>query len=180
MLMDRNMLQAKFEQAISYNGFVKLGESEGHRPPWDQRYSQLALTDEQDRLVKSFSRTIHVLCMSGTWCGDCVVQGPMFARIAEANANARREGVADRVTFVLGDALATDVSEASVVTLYLLSSSNMKLRPILTSQLSAGARIVSHAFNMGDWQPDAVESFNDSRGNPRTIYLWKFDGEHRP
>jgi len=101
-------------------------------------------------------------------------------RIAEANANARREGVADRVTFILGDALATDVSEASVVTLYLLSSSNMKLRPVLTSQLSAGARIVSHAFNMGDWQPDAVESFNDSRGNPRTIYLWKFDGEHRP
>ena len=101
-------------------------------------------------------------------------------RIAEANANARREGVTDRVTFILGDAMATDVSEASVVPLYLLSSSNLKLRPILTSQLSAGTRIVSHAFNMGDWQPDAVESFNDSRGNPRTLYLWKFDGEHRP
>ncbi len=101
-------------------------------------------------------------------------------RIAEANANARREGVTDRVTFILGDAMATDVSEATVVTLYLLSSSNLKLRPILTSQLSAGTRIVSHAFNMGDWQPNAVESFNDSRGNPRTLYLWKFDGEHRP
>ena len=59
-------------------------------------------------------------------------------RIAEANANARREGVADRVTFVLGDALATDVSEASVVTLYLLSSSIMKLRPILSAPRKAG------------------------------------------
>ena len=100
-------------------------------------------------------------------------------RIAEANANARREGVEDRVEFILGDALETDVSDATVVTLYLLSSSNLKLRPILTRQLSAGARIVSHAFSMGDWQADTVETFNDSRGNPRTLYLWRFDGTPR-
>ena len=101
-------------------------------------------------------------------------------RVAEANANARREGVTDLVTFILGDAMATDVSDATVVTLYLLSSSNVKLRPILTSQLAAGARIVSHAFSMGDWQADSVETFNDARGNPRTLYLWRFDGQHRP
>ena len=100
-------------------------------------------------------------------------------RIAEANANARREGVEDRVEFILGDALETDVSDATVVTLYLLSSSNLKLRPILTRQLSAGSRIVSHAFSMGDWQADTVETFNDSRGNPRTLYLWRFDGTPR-
>ncbi len=101
-------------------------------------------------------------------------------RIAEANANARRAGVTDRVTFILGDAMATDVSDATVVTLYLLSSSNLKLRPILTSQLEAGARIVSHAFSMGDWQADTVETFNDARGNLRTLYLWRFDGQYRP
>ena len=101
-------------------------------------------------------------------------------RVAEANANARREGVSDRVSFILGDALATDVSDATVVTLYLLSSSNLKLRPILTNQLAAGARIVSHAFSMGDWAADSVETFNDSRGNPRTLYLWRFDGQPRP
>lgn len=100
-------------------------------------------------------------------------------RIAEANANARREGVEDRVEFILGDALEADVSDATVVTLYLLSSSNLKLRPILTRQLSAGARIVSHAFSMGDWQADTVETFNDARGNPRTLYLWRFDGTPR-
>ena len=101
-------------------------------------------------------------------------------RIAESNANARREGVEHLVEFIQMDAMDVDVSGATVVTLYLLSSSNLKLRPILTSQLPVGARIVSHAFSMGDWQADTVESFQDSRGNPRTLYLWKFDGQHRP
>jgi len=100
-------------------------------------------------------------------------------RIAESNANARREGVTDRVEFILGDALQADVSEATVVTLYLLSSSNIKLRPILTRQLSAGTRIVSHAFDMGDWLPDRIEIFKDYRGNPRTLYLWQVDGQPR-
>jgi len=100
-------------------------------------------------------------------------------RIAEANAHARREGVTDRVEFILGDALEADVSKATVVTLYLLSSSNLKLRPILTRQLSAGTRIVSHAFDMGDWLADRIEIFKDYRGNPRTLYLWQFDGEER-
>ena len=100
-------------------------------------------------------------------------------RIAESNANARLEGVTDRVEFILGDALQADVSEATVVTLYLLSSSNIKLRPILTRQLSAGTRIVSHAFDMGDWLADRIEIFKDYRGNPRTLYLWQFDGQPR-
>ncbi len=101
-------------------------------------------------------------------------------RIAEATANAIREGVSHLVTFRLQDALATDVSEATVVTLYLLSASNLKLRPILTKQLKAGARIVSHAFSMGDWQADKVETFTDSSGTSRTLYLWKTDGKIRP
>jgi ribosomal protein L11 methylase PrmA len=101
-------------------------------------------------------------------------------RIAEANANAKKEGVSDRVTFLLQDAMTTDVSEASVVTLYLLSASNLKLRPILTKQLKPGSRIVSHAFSMGDWQADKVDTFTDSAGSTRTLYLWKTDGKIRP
>lgn len=101
-------------------------------------------------------------------------------RIAEANANAKKEGVSHLVTFKLQDAMATDVSEATVVTLYLLSASNLKLRPILTKQLKPGARIVSHAFSMGDWQPDKVDTFVDSSGTTRTLYLWKTDGKVRP
>jgi SAM-dependent methyltransferase len=101
-------------------------------------------------------------------------------RIAEANANAKQAGVAHLVTFRLENALATDVSDATVVTLYLLSASNLKLRPILTRQLKVGSRIVSHAFSMGDWQADKVDTFQDSTGSTRTLYLWKTDGKIRP
>ena len=101
-------------------------------------------------------------------------------RIAESNANAERAGVRHLVRFIEQDALAVDVSEATVVTLYLLSSSNAKLRPILTRQLQPGARIVSHAFSMGDWEPDVTDRFEDERGNSRTLYLWRHDGTVRP
>ena len=101
-------------------------------------------------------------------------------RIAESTANAQRAGVSHLVRFTVQDALTTDVSEASVVTLYLLSASNLKLRPILTRQLKPGARIVAHAFSMGDWKPAKVETFADSSGSTRTLYLWNADGKIRP
>jgi SAM-dependent methyltransferase len=101
-------------------------------------------------------------------------------RIAEANANAKAAGVTHLVTFKLQDAMTTDMSEATVVTLYLLSASNLKLRPILTRQLKPGSRIVSHAFSMGtDWPADKVDTFQDSAGGTRTLYLWKTDGKVR-
>jgi SAM-dependent methyltransferase len=101
-------------------------------------------------------------------------------RIAESNANAKAAGVTHLVTFKLQDAMKTDLSEATVVTLYLLSSSNLKLRPILTRQLKPGARIVAHNFSMGDWEPDKVDSFTDTANSRRTLYLWKADGKVRP
>lgn len=100
-------------------------------------------------------------------------------RIAEARANAERRGVQDLVSFIEQDAMQADVSEATVVTLYLLSSSNRKLRPILTRQLRPGSRIVSHAFRMGDWQPEVTEEFQDERGSTRTLHLWRTDGQVR-
>ena len=100
-------------------------------------------------------------------------------RIREAQANARRAGVSDRVQFRLGDALRADVSPATVVTLYLVSAGNLKLRPLLTTQLRPGARIVSHAFGMGDWEPAATDRFVDSEGDERVVYLWRADGVAR-
>lgn len=94
------------------------------------------------------------------------------ARIAEGKANAAKAGVQQLVEFRQQDALQADVSQATVVTLYLLSGSNVKLRPRLLSQLKPGARIVSHQFGMGDWAPDKVETFTDSNGTSRTLYLW--------
>lgn len=100
-------------------------------------------------------------------------------RIAESEANARKAGVEHLVSFKLEDAMKVDVSPATVVTLYLLSASNLKLRPILTKQLKPGSRIVSHAFSMGDWEPAKVDQFQDSRGISRTLYLWETDGKVR-
>ncbi len=100
-------------------------------------------------------------------------------RVAESEANAHKAGVERLVTFKLQDAMTVDVSKATVVTLYLLSASNMKLRPLLTRQLAPGARIVSHAFSMGDWEPAQVDQYEDSRGITRTLYLWKADGKVR-
>jgi protein-L-isoaspartate O-methyltransferase len=92
--------------------------------------------------------------------------------IAKAEAAARAAGVSDRVTFEVQDATTVDVSRATVVTLYLLAASNLKLRPNLTKQLRPGSRIVSHNYPMGDWEPDRVDTFVDARGTTRTLFLW--------
>lgn len=101
-------------------------------------------------------------------------------RVKECEANAKLAGVEKLVTCKLQDARTTDVSPATVVTLYLLSSSNLTLRPMLTSQLKPGARIVSHSFSMGDWEPLKTEEVSSGGGYTRTLYLWKADGKARP
>jgi len=102
-------------------------------------------------------------------------------RIEESVANAKAAGVERLVEFRLQDAMTVDVSPASVVTLYLLSSSNAKLRPILTRQLRRGARIVAHNFSMGPaWPADRIDRFTSADGNETTLYLWKADGKVRP
>ncbi|MEO1236484.1 MAG: thioredoxin family protein [Planctomycetota bacterium] len=86
MLMDRpELLESKFRQALPYEAFVARGEAQGHRGPWDQRYAATALSDGQHALVAGFSRKMHVLCLTGTWCGDCALQGSAMQRVAEAN-----------------------------------------------------------------------------------------------
>ena len=76
-------------------------------------------------------------------------------RIAEANALAQAISVEDRVTFMQEDLLTVDFSDATVVTLYLLPSLNVKLKARILSELQPGTRIIAHAFNMGRWQPYA-------------------------
>lgn len=88
-------------------------------------------------------------------------------RIAEANANARQAGVTDLVTFRQADLFTSDFSDATVITLYLLDALNEKLRPKLLAELKPGTRIVSHAFRMGDWEPEAQQNVDG-----RMIYFW--------
>lgn len=102
-------------------------------------------------------------------------------RIEESKQNAAAAGVEHLVEFRLGDALAADVSPATVVTLYMLGSGNAALRPLLTRQLRPGARIVSHAFSMGPtWPADKVDQFVSARGDEVTLYFWRTDGKIRP
>jgi len=102
-------------------------------------------------------------------------------RIKESWVNAKAAGVESLVDFREQDVLKADISEATVVTLYLLSSFNERLRPILTKQLKPGTRIVSHAFSMGPtWPADKIDRFTTSTGDETTLYLWKADGKVRP
>jgi precorrin-6B methylase 2 len=88
-------------------------------------------------------------------------------RIRESNENARKAGVSDRVEFREQDLFQTEIKEATVVTLYLLPEVNLKLRPRLLNELRPGTRIVSHAFDMGDWEPEKTVNVDG-----RTIYFW--------
>lgn len=88
-------------------------------------------------------------------------------RIEEANANAQAAGVTDRVKFIQGDLFKAEIAPATVVTLYLLSSVNEKLKPRLLNELKPGTRVVSHRFTMPDWEP-----VKQTEVDGRPVYLW--------
>ena len=88
-------------------------------------------------------------------------------RIKEANENLKSSGVADKVRFIEGDLFQQDLSQATVITLYLLPALNLKLRPKLL-KLKPGTRIVSHDFDMGDWKPEQTLKVGRS-----TVYFWR-------
>jgi SAM-dependent methyltransferase len=99
--------------------------------------------------------------------------------VAEATANARREGVDGLITFQTGDALAVDLSEASVVFLFLSRESNLRLRPRLLRQLRAGSRIVSHHWDMGEWKPLKTSTLQDGE-DLTPVYLWRVQASAPP
>ena len=104
--------------------------------------------------------------------------------VRRSRDSAAKAGVADRVSFIEGDVLATDISAASVVTVYLLPSLINRLQPIFLRQLQPGTRIVSHAFAMAGWQPDARQTMHiakphSGQGPESTLHLWIVPGEVR-
>jgi SAM-dependent methyltransferase len=93
-------------------------------------------------------------------------------RIREAQANAVRAGVADRVTFRVEDVFDADIQSATVVTLFLSPELNARLRPKLTSQLKPGSRIVSHRYGIGNWVPERTITLS-VRETRNHIFLWR-------
>lgn len=92
--------------------------------------------------------------------------------VEKARKNAENAGVSDRVEFRRGDLFEADISDATVVTIYLLPTVNMRLRPKLFRELDPGTRIVSHDFDMNEWEPDTTW---ESGGE--TVYRWTIPEE---
>jgi precorrin-6B methylase 2 len=93
-------------------------------------------------------------------------------RVRESEENVRINGLENLVTIRHENIFDTDLSEATVVTLYLYPSVNLALKPILLNQLKPGSRIVSHAFDMGDWEPEKEVTI-EYEDDPYEIFLWK-------
>jgi Methyltransferase domain len=102
--------------------------------------------------------------------GVCVDIDPV--RIKESKSNADTAGVTDRIEFVEGDLFEQDLSKATVITLYLLPSLNQRLRPKLFKELRPGTRVVSNAFDMGDWKADRTLDVKGFSGSQSYAYLW--------
>jgi cyclopropane fatty-acyl-phospholipid synthase-like methyltransferase len=96
-------------------------------------------------------------------------------RIRDAEANAKAAGVEGRVQFLNQDLFETKISDATVVTLYLLESLNIKLLPKLLRDLRPGTRVVSHAFSMGSWKPQQTLNIDG-----RTVYFWIIPEKNSP
>jgi SAM-dependent methyltransferase len=88
-------------------------------------------------------------------------------RVQESHKKAIEAGVTDRVKFIEDDFFTTPIHEATVITLYLLPELNLKLRPKLFRELKPGSRIVSYAYDMGEWKADAVRILKSN-----TFYYW--------
>jgi SAM-dependent methyltransferase len=97
--------------------------------------------------------------------------------VAQCKEAAKKSGVADKVTFRVGDVLKVDdMSDASVVLLYMGDDINNRLKPILKSTLKPGSRVVSHRFLMGDdWKPERTETVRSSAGYDCLIHLWTIE-----
>lgn len=94
-------------------------------------------------------------------------------RVIESRANVKAAGLEDRIEIRLGDALEIkDLSAATVVFLYMGDHFNMLIRPILWRELPVGARVVSHRFTMGDWEPDQTVTVTSSEGGEYDLHLW--------
>ncbi|HYF39645.1 MAG TPA: class I SAM-dependent methyltransferase [Gemmatimonadales bacterium] len=102
--------------------------------------------------------------------GVCVDIDP--ARIAESKRNADTAGVARRIRFHEGDLFEMDLSDATVVTLYLLPALNVRLRPKLFRELRPGSRVVSNSFDMGDWKADSTLQVQPAAQFFNYAYYW--------
>ncbi|MEX2511540.1 MAG: class I SAM-dependent methyltransferase [Cyclobacteriaceae bacterium] len=95
---------------------------------------------------------------------------PEHVRLAKTNV--KKAGLGDKVKIIEGDIFKTDFNEATVLTLYLFPEINERLKPKIF-KLKSGTRIVSHKYDMGDWQPEKTIKIKGPGGSDHVLYLWK-------
>jgi len=143
-----------------------------------ERMLALAGTGPADHVIDLGSGDGRIVIAAARLHGARAVGVEIDGKLVEdSRENARRAGVASRVEFEERDVLLTDLSRATVVTIYLLPSLIDRLQPKFLDELRPGTRIVSHAFAMKGWKPDRTESVRLKsahlrQGDESTIYLW--------
>ena len=159
------------------------------RAPAQQKEPEVPYVSTPDEVVAEMLRIANVGrddVLYDLGCGDgriVITAAKMYGcrgvgidinpeRIRESRENAIKAGVSDRVQFIQMDLFEAEIREASVVTLYLLSGVNLRLRPKLFRELSPGSRVVSHEFSMGKWESDATSSVKAE--NYRDPYLFNY------
>ena len=149
---------------------------------------RLAGTGPQDTVVDLGSGDGRIVIAAAKNFGSRAIGVDLDAKlVALSRENARRAGVAQRTEFAVRDALETDLSQASVVTVYLLPFLIDQLQPKFLAELKPGARFVTHAFAMKGWKPDRSETVtlsrphgtHDSKGERSEIHLWIIPAQAR-
>jgi len=168
------------------------GDDPGWRPPFIttpgdvvERMLQLAQAGPGDLVLDLGSGDGRIVIAAAQKFGARGLGIELDARLVEASReNARRAKVADRVAFQEGDVLVSDISKASVVTVYLLPALMGQLQTRFVGELKPGTRIVSHSFGMAGWKPDRTETMriaqrHPGQGDESTLYLWIVPAEVR-
>jgi SAM-dependent methyltransferase len=134
---------------------------------------ELTKANKDDYVIDLGSGDGRIVIAAAKWLGAQGFGVDLNAKlVAIANERAKRQGVADRAKFYVRDLFETDISKASLVTMYLLPEIVLQLRPKLLSTLKPGTRIASHDYHLGDWRPDHMRVI-DAGGEERSIvYAW--------
>ncbi len=181
------------KQVLSWSALIAVaiassnfGFSQERRRP--ARKPDVPFTASVDEVVDAMLRTANVTDRDTVYdlgCGDgriVIAAASKYGahgfgvdinpvRIKESRRNARTAGVSQKVTFIEQDLFKTDLSQATVVMIYLDPGMNLRLRPKLLRELKPGARVVSNSFDMGDWKPDKVVKLTVA-GSECVIYYW--------
>jgi SAM-dependent methyltransferase len=151
--------------------------------PVVERMLELAEVRKDDLIFDLGSGDGRILIHAAKKYGARGIGVDMNAELVEqAKRNAAQEGVSHLVEFRAGDGLKVDISEATVVTLYMFKWFNNQMRPKL-QRLKPGSRVVAHDFDIDDWNPVQIEQVNppseapDDYFTPRTLYLWKVEAQ---